>query len=162
MERKAIVEKKKEVGEVVKLIEDSKSVIIVEYRGLDVAKITDLRNKLKETNSEMKVIKNSIVKRAASQLGFSDFEEYLVGPNAVIFSTKDAISGASVSAAFAKKNKKLILKAGIVENKIVSGEGLKTLASLPNKEGMIAMFLGVLNAPLTSLAMTIKAVADSK
>jgi large subunit ribosomal protein L10 len=102
-----------------------------------------------------------MVQRAAEQLGHNDLLSSLTGPNAIAFSS-DAVAPSRVLANFAKKHEKLVLKAGVVEGKVVGNDTIQELASLPNKEGMISMFLGCLQAPVRSFACALKAVADAK
>lgn len=160
MEKRIVELKQNLVDEVKAIIKDAPSTFVVEYRGLDVKKLAELRTELRKDGNEMKVYKNSIVVRAVNSLGHKSFEKELVGPNALVFSKSDAVSGAKVLTKFAKKNKKLILKGAIVEGKVVDVNEVMILSSLPDKQGMISMLLGCLQAPIRNLACTLKAVAD--
>ncbi len=162
MERKIIKRKQELVNDVKENIENSPSTYIVEYRGLDVSKLSELRSMLREENNEMHVYKNSIASRAFESLGHNDINEYLVGPNAFVFSKEDAVSAARILSKFAKKNKKLIIKSALVEGKITTENEIKTLATLPNKEGMISKLLGCLQAPVANLAVVLNEVAKTK
>lgn len=102
-----------------------------------------------------------MVERAANELGYSDLAESLKGPNAFAFS-KDAVAPARVLAKFAKKNELLVLKGGVVEGKVVDVATIKTLASLPGREGMISMILGMLQSPVRKFAYAISQVAEQK
>ena len=124
------------VNEVKEKLESSSSAVVVEYRGLSVKEVTELRRLLMKEGIDFKVYKNSMVERAANELGYSDLAESLKGPNAFAFS-KDAVAPARVLAKFAKKNELLVLKGGVVEGKVVDVATIKTLASLPGREGMI-------------------------
>ena len=158
----AILEQKKQiVEEIAQKMQDSASTVIVEYRGLTVSEVTELRRNLRAEEVEFVVYKNSMARRAVEKLGFAELDESLKGPNAIAFS-KDAVAPARILATFAKKHECLVLKSGIVEGKVLGQDGLKELASLPNKEGMISMFMGCLQSPVRSLACAIKAVADAK
>ena len=160
--REATMNAKKEViSEIQTKMNDSSSSVVVEYRGLSVQKVTELRRLLREENVEFKVYKNSMLSRAAEAAGYKDLDEYLTGPNAIAFS-KDAVAPSRILAKFAKKNDKLVIKGGIVEGKVVNIDSLKELATLPNKEGMLSMLLSVLQAPVRQFAATVKAVADAK
>ena len=149
------------VNEVVASIKDSSTVVICEYRGLTVAELTDLRKTLRTTDSSMAIYKNTLVKRAVESLGLHDAVQYLEGPNALIF-CKDVTAGAKVLAKYSRKNDLLVIKAGIVEGKVVDKKQMLELSKLPNKEGMISMLLSVLQAPVRQFACAVKAVADSK
>ena len=161
MNKDVLAQKEADVAELSKKISDSSSVVVVEYRGLSVADITELRHALRKENVEMKVFKNTIAQRAVDQLGYEGLEAALKGPNALVFGA-DQVAPARVLADFAKTHDKLILKSGIVDGAVVDEATIKTLSSLPNKDGMIAKFASTLNAPVIKFALTIKALADSK
>lgn len=159
----AIIAKKAElVQEVAKKIEDASSVVIVDYLGLTVDQVTVLRSQLREAGVEFRVLKNGIVRRAVAARNLEGLDSALVGPTAVAFSNEDAVAPAKIIADFAKKADALEIKAGIVEGKVVGKADVEALAALPNKEGMISMLLSVLQAPVRSTALAIKAVAESK
>ena len=149
------------VNEVKEKLESSSSAVVVEYRGLSVKEVTELRRLLLKEGIDFKVYKNSMVERAANELGYSDLAESLKGPNAFAFS-KDAVAPARVLAKFAKKNELLVLKGGVVEGKVVDVNTIKTLASLPGREGMISMILGMLQSPVRKFAYAISQVAEQK
>ncbi len=161
MNQKTLDSKKEIVSSIEKCLKDAQSFAIVEYRGLTVAEISDLRKSLKAVNASFSVYKNTLVRRASDNLGHKQLDEYLSGSNAYVFSS-DATGMPKVLAKFAKKNEKLVLKAGLVEGNFVDANGLKEVAKLPNREGLLAMFLSCLQAPIRSFACTVKAVADSK
>ncbi|MCF0109158.1 MAG: 50S ribosomal protein L10 [Erysipelotrichaceae bacterium] len=142
-------------------VTESAATVVVEYRGLTVAEVTELRRALRAEGCEFKVYKNSISSRAVEAAGYSELTEQLTGPNAIAFSS-DAVAPSRVLAKFAKKHKALVLKGGIVEGKVVDVDTLKELADLPNKEGMLAMLLGCLQSPVVKFACAVKAVADNK
>lgn len=161
MNKDILAQKEADVAELSKKISDSSSVVVVEYRGLSVADVTELRRALRNENVEMKVYKNTIAQRAVDQLGLTGLEEALKGPNALVFGV-DQVAPARVLAEFAKTHDKLVLKNGIVDGAVVDQATIQTLASLPNKDGMLAKFASTLNAPVIKFAMTIKALAESK
>ena len=162
MNKVIIQEKETLVNEVSEEMKNSASTIVVEYRGLTVEKISELRRELRKQNATMKVYKNSIVSRAAGKVGYSELESELAGPNAVVFSKTDSTAAAKLLTKFAKKNEELVVKGGIVEGKYVDAKGMKVVATLPNKEGMLSMLLGCLQSPIRSFACAVKAVADQK
>jgi len=149
------------VNEISNKIKESDSAVVVEYRGLSVKEVTELRRNLRAEDVDFKVYKNTMVQRAVAECGFNELEDSLTGPNAIAFS-KDAVAPARVLAKFAKKHKALVLKSGIVEGKVVDLATLNELASLPNREGMLSMLLSCLQSPVRSFACVIKAVADAK
>lgn len=160
---KAIIEQKESlVNEISEELKNSASTIVVEYRGLTVEKISNLRRELRKEDASMKVYKNTIVSRAANKVGYSELDNDLTGPTAIVFSKKDSTSAAKLLTKYAKKNEELVVKGGIVEGKYVDAAGMKVVATLPNKEGMLAMLLGCLQAPIRNFACAVKAVADQK
>ena len=156
----SVLESKKEiVSSLEKQIQDSTSLAVVEYRGLTVAELAELRKSLKAVNASFGVYKNTLVRKANDAVGVKELDEYLSGSNAYVFSS-DATGMPKVLAKFAKKNDKLVLKAGVVEGRFVNADELKSIAKLPNREGLISMFLSCLQAPVRNFAATVKAVAD--
>ena len=159
----SVIEQKKQlVTEIQEKLQGSVSTIIVDYRGLSVAEVTELRKQLREAGVEFKVYKNSMTRRAAEGAGLGGLNENLTGPNAIAFSTEDAVSPAKIINNFAKKHEALEIKAGVMEGNIISVEEVKALAELPSREGLLSMLLSVLQAPIRGLAVATKAVADQK
>lgn len=161
MNHNVLEQKKAIVEEVSSLLKDSGSVILAEYRGLNVAEISELKRALLKENAKMCVYKNTLVDRAVDACGYTDMKQYLEGPNALI-SSSDSISAAKVATKFAKKHENLVIKAAIVEGKVVGKDDVIALSKLPNKEGMLSMLLSVLQAPVRSFACAVKAVADKE
>lgn len=161
MNEATIAKKHEEVQVVREKISKSGSTLFVDYLGLTVAEVTQLRVKLHAENCEMKVVKNNILRRATSEEGFNGVEEHLVGPSAIVTS-QDEVTAAKIVYDFAKDHDKLSVKAGIVDGKVTSEKELKALSTLPNKEGMLSMLLSVLQAPIRNLACAIKAVSEKE
>ena len=159
MNNKIIERKQESVNELSKSIKEANSTFIVEYRGLTVAKLADLRKELRKENSDMKVYKNTLVTRAVDELGYHDLKNDLTGPNAFIFSMSNPAISAKILTKFAKKNNKMVIKSAIVEKRVVSKNDVITLSTLSSKEDMISKLLGCLKAPLNKLAGTLDAVA---
>lgn len=158
----AIVESKKAVvSEITEKLKESESTVIVEYRGLSVKEVTELRRALRAEDVEMKVYKNKLSQRAAVEAGYDGLCESLTGPNALVFG-KDATAPARVISKFAKDHDLLVMKAGTVEGKVVGLDTLTTISQLPNREGMYSMLLSCLQAPVRNFACVVKAVADAK
>ena len=157
------VKKAKEelVSSIVKNAKDSQSIVIAEYRGLSVAQIQELRRALRKEEASMFVYKNTLVERASKELGY-ELDEYLTGPNAFFFS-KEVTNGPKVVAKYAKKYGEFLkIKGGVVEGKVVNASTVKEIANLPGREGLYAMFLSCLQAPVRQFACAVKAVADAK
>ena len=161
MNQKTLIEKQAIVEVVVGKAKASNAMVIFEYRGLTVSQMTSLRRLLRESNAEMAIYKNSLVERAAEQLGKPELAEFLTGPNAFVFSD-DVITGPNVIRKFALRNDEVVIKGGLIEGRVIDAEGVKTIAKLPGREGLISMFLSVLNAPIRQFAATVQAVADAK
>ncbi|MEE0967588.1 MAG: 50S ribosomal protein L10 [Bacilli bacterium] len=159
----AIIDAKKAVvTEVAEKMKSAKSTVIVEYRGLTVAEVTELRNSLREENVELKVYKNKLVQRATTAEGYEALNEDLVGPNALAFGHDDAVAPARILAKFAKKHDALVIKSGIVEGRVLPKEEIMAVSSLPGREGMYSMLLCCLKEPVAKVARVVKAVAEAK
>ncbi len=154
--------KEKQVAEIVQKFTDSKSTILTDYRGLTVAELTELRKRLREAGIEYKVLKNTFVRRAMSEINLSDLDEHLVGPTAIAFSNEDLVAPAKIIAEFAKKHKALEIKAGVLEGQLLGLAEVKELADLPSREGLLSMLLSVLQAPMRNMACAVKAVAEKE
>lgn len=157
----AIIAKKAEQVELIaEKMKAAASIVVVDSHGLTVEQDTNLRRSLRESDVEFKVIKNSILIRAAEKAGLEDLKELFVGPSAVAFSNEDVIAPAKVISDFAKDAEALEIKGGSVDGKFTSVEEINALAKLPNKEGMLSMLLSVLQAPVRNVAYAVKAVAE--
>ncbi|WDV45433.1 50S ribosomal protein L10 [Clostridiaceae bacterium M8S5] len=150
---KAIIEQKKIlVSEIQEKIEKAQAMVLVDYRGLNVEEVTNLRKKFSEADVEYKVYKNSMMRFAFKNAGLEDFNQFLTGPNAVAFCETDAVAPAKIAEEFAKDHKNLEIKAGVVDGKIIDINGVKDLAALPPREVLIAQVLGGLNGPISGFA----------
>lgn len=162
MSEAAIAKKASLVEEVSKKFDSAVSIVIVDYRGLTVEEVTELRKQLREANVEMRVIKNSILSRAAIAAGLEGLDDVFVGPTAIAFSQEDVVAPAKIINDFAEKAKSLEIKGGVIEGKVSSVEDIVSLAKLPNREGLLSMLLSVLQAPVRNVAYAINAVAEAK
>lgn len=163
MSNSKIVEaKQQKVDLITEQLKNSVSTIIVDYRGLTVAQVTELRKQLREAGIEYKVYKNTLVRRAAEAAGIEGLEEFLTGPNAIAFSNEEVVAPAKILADFAKQNEALEIKAGVIEGSVVSAEQVNTIGSLPSKDGLVSMLLSVLQAPVRNFAYAVKAVGEQK
>ena len=157
--KKATLNKKVEkVNEALGLFKESQTAVVIDYLGLTVAEVSELRTNLYNAGCSLHVIKNNILRRAADEAGYQGIQDHFVGPSAVAFSKDTA--AAKVIFDYVKKNQKVEIKGGIVEGKYMDVKDLKVLATLPDKNGMIAMLLSVLQAPIRNLGVVIKAVAE--
>jgi len=159
----AIIEKKQQVvQEISEKLKNSISTIVVDYRGLNADEVTELRKQLRGANIELKVYKNTMLRRATAETELTDLDEYLVGPTAVAFSKEDVVEPAKILHSFAKEHEDLEIKTGVVEGSVASVDQIKALAELPSRDGLISMLLSVLQAPIRNLALATKAVAEQK
>ncbi len=155
-------EKAQLVAELVEQFQRSKAIIVTDYRGLNVAQATELRSKLREAGVDYKVLKNTMTRRAAEAADLTGLQQYLTGPSAIAFSYDDAVAPAKVLFDFAKKNKALELKGGVVEGRTVDAKEVESLASLPSREGLLSMLLSVMQAPVRNLAYAVKQIAEQQ
>jgi len=137
--------------ELEKKLEENRHFILVEYKGLTVEEMTGLRRQLREAEGELKVAKNTLFGIALKNKGMPSFENYLVGPNAVVFIRDDAVKVAKKLVEFAKEHEALKLKAGFVEGHVFDAKQIEALSKLPSREELIAKLLGSLKAPLYGL-----------
>lgn len=159
--QKVLEEKQQIVAGLSEQFKSAVSGVLVDYCGLTVEQDTKLRNKLREAGVEYKVIKNTLARIAAKEVGFDELDPILNGPTALAVSMTDEVAPAKVLADFAKDNEKLEIKSGFLDGKVVSLDEIKKLAATPNRETLIAMLMGSLNAPASKLARTLQALVDN-
>lgn len=159
---KVMDKKKQVVSEIATKFRDSQSTVLVDYRGLDVAEVTELRKQLREAGIDYKVYKNSMSRRAAAEVELSELDDILVGPTAIAFSNDDVVAPAKILNNFAKEHQNLEIKGGVIEGNIATLDQIKELADLPNYEGLLSMLLSVLQAPVRNFAYAAKAIAEQK
>lgn len=131
--------------------EGSKVAVFADYRGLNVAEATKLRRRLREAGCEFKVAKNTLTSLATKQIGLEGLDPYLEGPMAIAFGT-DPVAPAKVLSEFIRETKKMEIKAGVLEGKVIDARGVKELAELPPREVLLARVLGGMQAPLYGFA----------
>lgn len=150
--------KEKIVAEILENIEKSEGIVIVDYRGLDVKQLTELRSNYREKNVNYKVYKNTLVRIAFDQAGIEIDDEILSGPNAFAFGMTDPVSVAKVTSDFSKENEDLEIKAGVVGLDVLDKDQVIALSKLPSEEELRGMTVNVINAPLTQIAGTTSAI----
>lgn len=154
MANQKIIEKKQAVVEEIKnTVEENSSVVLFEYQGLTVADMTSLRRKLRENDSDAKIYKNTLAKRAFDSMNI-DLGDELNGPKAIAFG-KDAVAPIKVLSDFAKEHEALKLKVGIVDGEIADNDMLKQLAAIPSREGLLGMIAGGLIEHVRNIAICI-------
>lgn len=159
---KVLNQKIKEVDELAEKIKEAKVVLLTDYRGINVDDVTGLRAKLRGANTEYKVIKNNITKRALEKCEFEGLENQLVGPTAVILGYNDYLETSKIIYEYAKENEFYKIKGGIIDGKVVTAEEIITLAKLPSRETLISMLAGALLGNVSKLAVALSEVAKQK
>ena len=157
----AKVEIKQPIVEEIKAqLDGAKSIVVVDYRGISVADVTELRKQCREAGVIYKVYKNTMVRRAVEGTEFEGIVKDLEGTNAFAISKEDATLAARVVAKFIKKAKVCQLKSGVVEGTYYDAKGIETIATIPSREELIAKFMGSIQSPITNFARVIKQIAE--
>ena len=145
------------VSEIAAQLGSAQSVIDAENRGLDVGAVTDLRSKARKSGLYLRVLKNSLARRAVKGTPFEKLSEQMVGP--LIYGiSQDPVAGAKVLSAFAKDNEKLVIRGGAMPNVLMSVKDVKALAALPSREELLAKLVGTMQAPIVKLVRTMNEV----
>ncbi len=156
---KVLEAKKAQVAELVETLKTATTGVLVDYRGLSVEEDTKLRNDLRAAGVKYFVVKNTLLRLAANQVGLEDLDSILHGPTALAISD-DAVAPAKVIADFAKENDKMEIKSGFMDGKVMTLDEIKTLAKTPSKETLIAKLMGSLNSPISGLARLLSTIVD--
>ena len=152
MANQKILDKKQEIiDEIAEKTKNASAMVLFEYQGLTVEETNELRRALKESDSEFKIYKNTLVKRAFASLDIN-LDEHLEGPKAIAFG-KDAVAPIKALSDFAKKNPALVLKVGIVEGEIADEAKLKELSAIPSREGLLTMLASGLMGTVRDLSI---------
>ena len=157
---KVLEQKKAQVVEVAEALKSAQTGILVDYRGLTVEDDTKLRNNLRQAGVKYFVVKNTLLRLAAKEVGLEGLDEVLHGPTALAVSEEDAVAPAKVMAEFAKENDKLEIKTGFMDGSVMTLDEVKQLAATPNRETLMAKMLGSLNAPISNLARLLSTIVD--
>ncbi|MDR1775273.1 MAG: 50S ribosomal protein L10 [Actinomycetes bacterium] len=147
------------VAEIKDRFTDAGSVLLVDYRGLSVKAVSDLRRKIKDVDASMVVYKNTLTEIAMRELALPSMHALLEGPTAFVFTGADPVAPAKALADFAKENPALEMKGGLVQNQVIDADGLKALASLPSREELLAKLLGTISNPLRGLVTVLSGPA---
>ncbi|WP_350343799.1 50S ribosomal protein L10 [Proteinivorax tanatarense] len=145
------------VEELKEKFSSAQGTIIADYRGLDVADVTELRAKLREAGVEYKVVKNTLAKLAVKDTDYESVSEHLQGPTAIAFSPEDPVAPAKIIHEFSKENEALKIKAGILEGEVIDFSGVKALAELPSREQLLAQTVAALQSPITGFVNVMQA-----
>lgn len=162
MSAETIKLKEQQVAEYAEKFGKAKSIVLVDYRGLNVAEDTSMRNELRKANVEYKVVKNRLILRAFVNAGYEGFDSVLEGPTAIAVSYDDAVAPAKIIVDNVKKTNKIAVKGGVVEGKIMDAQGVTKVASIPAKPMLVAQLLGMLQSPVRGLAVALSEIAKKK
>lgn len=161
--RKALEVKSLVVSEIVEKLNNSSSAVVVDYKGLTVAEVTELRKVMREAGVDYKVYKNTLVRRAAQEVGIEQFnDELLVGTNAIAFGYDDPVAPARILKKFIETHPKMQLKMGVVEGEFYDEAKIMELANIPSREELIAKLLGSLKAPVSNFVYLVDAIAKKQ
>lgn len=150
-------EKKALVAEVGAHVAKAQAIVVAEYRSMEVGEMTDLRAKARKSGVYFRVLKNTLARRAVAETPFADLASHMVGPLAYGISS-DPVAVAKVLHDFAKQNDKLVIKAGMMANQVMTQKDVADLAGLPSREELIARLMGTMLAPVTKFAQTLNEV----
>jgi len=154
--------KKEEVSKLAAKMKEAKLILLADYRGINVADVTSLRNDLRNANAEYSVIKNNITRRALAECGLDGLDEQLEGPTAVIMTNEDYLEPTKAIYNFTKDHDFYKIKGGVVEGKVMSAEEIITLAKLPSREQLLSMLAGALLGNISKLAVALDQVKVQK
>ena len=154
-------EKQTVVADVAAQVARSQTLALAEYRGLTVAHLDVLRKQARDKGVYLHVLKNTLARRAVAGTPFEVASESMVGPLIYGFS-EDAVAAAKVLSDFAKGNDKLVVKGGAYAGKVLSADGVKSLASIPSKEVLLAQLLGLMQSPISRIARVLAAIAEKR
>jgi len=150
--------KKTVVADIKSKFERAKTVVLVDYRGLNVAEVTDLRNQLRKAGVEYAVLKNTMINLATKEMGYDGLAAHLEGPTAVAFGMTDMIAPAKILSDFSKKAKKMKIKCGVCDGAFLDEAGVQALANLPSKEVLIAKIMGSMMSSVSKFVYCVEAL----
>jgi large subunit ribosomal protein L10 len=150
-------EKAAQIEEVSALVAKAQSIVVAEYRGLDVDSVTKLRKQARSQGVQLRVLKNTLARRAVTGTPFAALSDKLVGPLVYGFSA-DPVGAAKVLSNFAKDNDKLVVKAGAMPNHVLDVAGVKSLATMPSRDELLAKLMATMQAPIGQFVRTLNEV----
>ena len=150
-------EKKAVVAEIAERVKTAQTIVLAEYRGIEVGDMTQLRAKAREQGVYLRVLKNTLARRAVAETPFAGLSDQMIGPLAYGISV-DPVAAAKVLNDFAKANDKLVIKGGAMANYVMDAKGIKALATMPSREELLAKLLGTMQAPISKFVRTLNEV----
>jgi large subunit ribosomal protein L10 len=145
------------VADLTSRLKASSTAVLADYRGMTVGQMRDLRTKLRGGGIEMVVVKNTLARRAAKAAGYEPLSAELVGPIAMLFAVDDVSAPARILNEYIRANRKMVIKAGLLEGQIIKADAVTELADLPSREILLSRLLGAMQAPLGNLASVLQA-----
>lgn len=155
-----IQEKELVVNEIKEKLEKASSAVVIDYRGITVAEADLLRKRMREANVEYKIYKNTMMRRAVVGTQFEGLTDAFKGPSGIAFGYEDATAPAKVLDKSIKEFKKMEIKGGVIDGTLYDAAGVTAIAQIPSRDELIAKLLGSFNAPISSFARVIQAIAD--
>lgn len=151
-------DEKQQIVEIFVGIFETPGIYLMDFKGLNVGEITELRSMLRDANVSMRVVKNTLAKRALKQLEIDALDPYLVGPTSIVWSQEDSIIPARVLVDFMKKHEKGTVKAAFVDGAVFGEDKIEAISKLPTKLELYGKVASALNAPIVKLAQTLNGV----
>jgi large subunit ribosomal protein L10 len=151
--------KKEELDQLKKDLEGAKNLFVAQFQGITVSQDTELRQKIRGTNSKYRVVKNTLVRKAAEGTPAEGVAKSFDGSTAIAYNANDPVSLAKALTAYAKTNPLFVFKAGLVEGRVVNIADIANIAAMPSKEELIAKLLFLLNSPAQRIAVAVGGVA---
>jgi large subunit ribosomal protein L10 len=145
------------VADLTARLKASSTAVLADYRGMTVGQMRDLRSKLRGGGIDMVVVKNTLARRAAKAAGYEPLSAQLVGPIAMLFAVDDVSAPARILNDYIRANRKMVIKAGLLEGQLIKAEAVTELADLPSREILLSRLLGAMQAPLGNLASVLQA-----
>jgi large subunit ribosomal protein L10 len=146
------------IAEIAENINESQAIFAVDYRGISVPQVAELRTKLREANASFRVVKNSLTERAADETGAADLKAYLQGPTALTFVRGDAALAAKAVADYARATQLLPFKGGLMDGDVVDAEQIRAISRLPSREVLYGQLVGIVASPVSGLVRTLNAL----
>ncbi len=150
-------EKAATVADITARLKASSTAVLADYRGMTVGQMRELRSKLRGGGIEMVVVKNTLARRAARAAGYEPLSAELVGPVAMLFAVDDVSAPARILNEYIRANRKMVIKAGLLEGQVIKADAVTELADLPSREVLLSRLLGAMQAPLGNLASVLQA-----
>lgn len=145
-------EKAATVADITARLKSTSTAVLADYRGMTVGQMRELRSKLRGGGIEMVVVKNTLARRAAKAAGYEPLSAELVGPIAMLFAADDVSAPARILNEYIRANRKMVIKAGLLEGQVIKADAVTELADLPSREILLGRLLGAMQAPLGNLA----------